>query len=173
MISSRMVIENLTTVLGSIPASSYAVESDGRQMKQCWIKCTKKPKKSRYEKSLIRLFWQDWSRGLLREARPPDDCGHPDSEVPLSSGRPRHAYRWAEDTHTLKGQCLANFRKNQNGAYGIKRGIWEKIIFWEKKPLVKISWSCLFNCVIFLMNCMYVINLWFLFLSYPPEHLNV
>jgi hypothetical protein len=25
------------TVLGSIPASSYTVESEGRQMKQCWI----------------------------------------------------------------------------------------------------------------------------------------
>ncbi len=27
----------VTTVLGSIPASSDAVESEGRQMKQCWI----------------------------------------------------------------------------------------------------------------------------------------
>ncbi len=38
----------VATVLGSIPASSDTVESEGRQMKQCWISYIKKgkPKKS-------------------------------------------------------------------------------------------------------------------------------
>ncbi len=34
----------VTTVLGSIPASSDTVESEGRQMKQCWISYIKKEK---------------------------------------------------------------------------------------------------------------------------------
>jgi hypothetical protein len=34
------------TVLGSIPASSGTVESEGRQIKQCWISYIKKIKKS-------------------------------------------------------------------------------------------------------------------------------
>ncbi len=40
------------TVLGSIPASSDTVESEGRQMKQCWIQYIEKkknPKKSPFE----------------------------------------------------------------------------------------------------------------------------
>jgi hypothetical protein len=50
MIFSRVVREHLTvnaqvaTVVGSIPASSDTVESEGRQTKQCW-KCYKKTKK--------------------------------------------------------------------------------------------------------------------------------
>ncbi len=34
----------VATVLGSIPASSDTVESEGRQMKQCWIKYIKNKK---------------------------------------------------------------------------------------------------------------------------------
>ncbi len=32
----------VATVLGSIPSSSDTVESEGRQMKQCWIRYFKK-----------------------------------------------------------------------------------------------------------------------------------
>ncbi len=46
MRSGRLLLERQTvnaivaivTVLGSVPASSATVESEGRQMKQCWIK---------------------------------------------------------------------------------------------------------------------------------------
>ncbi len=34
------------TVLGSIPASSQKVKSEGRQIKQCWIKYIKNPTKN-------------------------------------------------------------------------------------------------------------------------------
>ncbi len=34
-------MQSVATVLGSIPASVGTVESEGRQMKQCWIKYEK------------------------------------------------------------------------------------------------------------------------------------
>ncbi len=43
----------VATVLGSIPASSDTVESEGRQMKQCWISYIKKkknPKNPRFKR---------------------------------------------------------------------------------------------------------------------------
>ncbi len=52
MRSSRVVAasecqcQSCATVLRSIPASSGTVESEGRQMKQCWIEYTKNSKKS-------------------------------------------------------------------------------------------------------------------------------
>ncbi len=40
--SSLMANTEVATVLGLIPASSDTVESEGRQMKQCWIKYMEK-----------------------------------------------------------------------------------------------------------------------------------
>ncbi len=49
--SIRMAMQKVATVLGSIPESSETLESEGRQMKQCWIKYFKIPQKT----SLARL----------------------------------------------------------------------------------------------------------------------
>jgi len=44
----------VATVLGSIPASSDTLESEGRQMKQCWIKYLYK--KVEYSVSISKLW---------------------------------------------------------------------------------------------------------------------
>jgi hypothetical protein len=36
-VPSGLSVRQVATVLGSIPASSLTVESEGRQMKQCWL----------------------------------------------------------------------------------------------------------------------------------------
>jgi len=60
----------VATVLGSIPASSDSVESEGRQMKQCWINYIKNPKNPpvsiiKNKKLLIKkkkyLAWNNYS----------------------------------------------------------------------------------------------------------------
>jgi hypothetical protein len=61
-------VPEVATVLGSIPASSDTVESEGRQIKQCWITYIKNIQK-------IPLQNYDW----LRQAAPlhvqcDDDC---------------------------------------------------------------------------------------------------
>ena len=43
----------VATVLGPILASSDTVESEGRQMKQCWIKCGKKSPQKIFEKNIL------------------------------------------------------------------------------------------------------------------------
>ncbi len=47
-------------VLGSIPASSDTVESEGRQMKQCWIQYIEKKKNQKIP--LLSMRWLGWNR---------------------------------------------------------------------------------------------------------------
>jgi hypothetical protein len=53
--ANMRTIVNYLNVLGSIPASYHTVESEGRQMKQCWIQNIKYPRN--IFSSLLSLLW--------------------------------------------------------------------------------------------------------------------
>ncbi len=65
----------VATVLGSIPVSSYTVESEERQMKKSWIKYTNVPygKNSLYGKKIppviIKTGWQYLPKFILADDR--------------------------------------------------------------------------------------------------------
>ncbi len=71
MRSSRVWLERLAVnvVLGSIPASSETVESDGLQMKQCWITYKKIPQKSSFKMFMVTYCLWQGARSWDAEAR--------------------------------------------------------------------------------------------------------
>ncbi len=58
----------VATVLGSIPASSDTVESEGRQMKQCWITYTERKTKKFPPSKSVDYLWMRWRWGQWRRS---------------------------------------------------------------------------------------------------------
>ncbi len=80
-------ITNVTTILGSIPASSDTVESEGQQLKQCWITYIKKPfsdfQKNVFPFTYTKSYWSRvcgwdlavlWIRSVESERRQLKQC---------------------------------------------------------------------------------------------------
>ncbi len=94
----------VATDLGSIPASSDTVESEGRQMKQCWISYIKR---KITQKSPINYLWRSSFLRYPPSPRPgklpPPPTPHPPPRQPLPSPPNPRAYSFIKAARQAEG----------------------------------------------------------------------
>jgi hypothetical protein len=128
------------TVLGSMPASVGTVESEGRQMKQCWILYEQKKKK--IPKIIIKKYWlctlvHNQAQQPSKESIPPAFVTRARSCKPFKEPRNRFP-SWRSGTTTYLSARPARQHRlaesiSRNGFLGsinvYKYGLWDGPVY--------------------------------------------